>query len=101
MRANDFIIESTYSEHEDQIRDFIEWCVKKLKITDPHVIAVSGESTHRILSYTGNDADYVEGTMFDITQAELIQADKYEVSDYKRISVKLASGIDAWVYVRT
>lgn len=30
---------------------------------------------------------------------ELRQADSYEVSDYKRIQVKLDSGVSAWVYV--
>lgn len=34
MRAEDFLKESTYTEHEEQIRDFIEWCVKKLKIKE-------------------------------------------------------------------
>jgi Zn-dependent peptidase ImmA (M78 family) len=35
MRAQDFLSESTYKEHEEQIRHFIEWCVKKLKIKEP------------------------------------------------------------------
>jgi Zn-dependent peptidase ImmA (M78 family) len=30
MRANDFVTESTYTEHEEQIRHFIDWCVDKL-----------------------------------------------------------------------
>jgi len=29
----------------------------------------------------------------------LVAADAYEVSDYQRVSVRLASGLDAWVYV--
>lgn len=74
--------------------------LSELKITDPHVIAVSGESIHRILLNTENNDDQVEGMVFDLTTEELIQADKYEVSDYKRVSVTLSSGINAWVYVR-
>ena len=35
-----------------------------------------------------------------ITEAELIGADAYEVSDYKRILVRLKSGVEAWVYVK-
>ena len=27
------------------------------------------------------------------------RADRYEVADYKRIAVRLKSGIEAWVYV--
>ena len=37
--------------------------------------------------------------MFEITPAELAAADTYEVSDYKRVSVVLRSGLQAWVYV--
>jgi len=31
---------------------------------------------------------------------ELAAADQYEVADYKRVSVDLKSGLQAWVYVR-
>jgi hypothetical protein len=37
--------------------------------------------------------------VFRITPEELAAADSYEVSDYKRVSVVLTSGIEAWVYV--
>lgn len=70
-----------------------------LKITDPDVIATSGEAFHPIVAYTGNSTHYVEGTVFDITEEELKRADSYEVSEYKRIKVKLSSGVSAWVYV--
>ena len=42
----------------------------------------------------------LRGTVFEITAQELAAADKYEVSDYKRVSVTLKSGLQAWVYVR-
>ena len=77
----------------------IGYQLAELKITDPDVIAISGESMHRILLYTGNNHHHVDGMVFEITEKELIQADQHEVSDYKRIKVKLASGNDAWVYV--
>ena len=32
MRAQEFLTESTYADHEEQLRDFVAWCVKKLKI---------------------------------------------------------------------
>lgn len=34
-----------------------------------------------------------------VSREELAQADEYEVSDYKRVSAKLASGGEAWVYI--
>ncbi|PJD91454.1 MAG: UDP-N-acetylmuramate--alanine ligase [Legionella sp.] len=70
-----------------------------LKITDPIVIATSGETYHPIISYTGQATNFVEGMVFDINEEELKRADSYEVSDYKRIKVALSSGISAWVYV--
>ncbi|MFC3909419.1 gamma-glutamylcyclotransferase family protein [Legionella dresdenensis] len=72
-----------------------------LEITDPDVIATSGEAFHPIISYTGNSANCVDGMVFDISEEELRCADSYEVADYKRIKVMLSSGISAWVYVNT
>jgi gamma-glutamylcyclotransferase (GGCT)/AIG2-like uncharacterized protein YtfP len=46
----------------------------------------------------GNDA--VAGRVFRITAEELEAADRYEVSDYKRVQVVLKSGIAAWAYVK-
>lgn len=71
-----------------------------VEITDPEVLATSGERFHPIVSRSGDPADSVTGTVFRITEAELVAADNYEVSDYRRISVRLASGLDAWVYVK-
>jgi len=72
----------------------------EIKITDPEVIAISGEHIHPIIAYTGKDTDSVEGTVFDISPEELKRADSYEVSDYERIQVQLNSGMRAWVYTR-
>jgi len=49
---------------------------------------------------SGDPADSVPGKVFAITGEELAAADRYEVADYKRISVRLASGREAWVYVK-
>ena len=71
-----------------------------LEITDPEVLATSGKKYHPIVEPSVNPADEVAGTVFQITAQELDAADKYEVSDYRRVSVKLKSGLQAWVYVR-
>ena len=71
-----------------------------VRITDPEVIATSGETEHPILNYTGDKNDSVEGMVFDVSLDEIKQADEYEVDDYKRISVLLKSGFNAWVYVK-
>lgn len=59
----------------------------------------SGAAEHRNLQFTGSASDYVEGTVFEVTMKELEQADAYEPADYERVSVKLNSGLDAWVYL--
>src|SRR5262245_11209853 len=70
-----------------------------VKINDPHVAAISGASDHPIAIFTGDPSDSIDGIVFSITEAELAAADGYEVGDYKRVAVSLASGTDAWVYV--
>jgi gamma-glutamylcyclotransferase (GGCT)/AIG2-like uncharacterized protein YtfP len=71
-----------------------------VEISDPEVVATSGETHHPIVSATGNLADEVPGSVFRITAAELAAADSYEVSDYRRVAVTLKSGIEAFVYIR-
>jgi hypothetical protein len=71
-----------------------------IAITDPQVVATSGKTHHPIVEPSPNRADEVAGTVFEITARELAAADQYEVSDYKRVSVTLKSGVQAWVYVR-
>jgi gamma-glutamylcyclotransferase (GGCT)/AIG2-like uncharacterized protein YtfP len=68
-------------------------------ITDPQVIATSGSDRHPILRPTARPDAHVDGTVFTITDAELLAADDYEVDDYRRIAVPLRSGLQAWVYV--
>lgn len=68
-------------------------------ITDPSVIAVGGTDRHPIVRHTGSAADSVEGTVLELTTAELAAADLYEVSDYRRSLVGLKSGGHAWVYL--
>ncbi|MCP3748437.1 gamma-glutamylcyclotransferase family protein [Pseudomonas sp. SBB6] len=71
-----------------------------VEITDPEVLATSGKTHHPIVTPSSNADDRVAGMVFQISEAELAAADAYEVSDYKRVAVTLASGLTAWVYVR-
>lgn len=75
------------------------WKREMVEITDPDVLAKSGARFHPIV-VPGAADDEVAGTVFEITPAELASADRYEVADYKRIRVRLKSGIAAWVYVK-
>ena len=70
-----------------------------LRIEDPQVVATSGKTHHPILRFDGKRTSRIAGTVFDVTDAELADADRYEVAAYKRVEAALASGRRAWVYV--
>ncbi len=90
----------TFGRTLDGVADAVlGYKLSSVAITDPAVIALSGESVHHMLVCTGNNADAVEGIVFAITPEELQAADQYEVADYKRVSAPLRSGAHAWVYV--
>jgi gamma-glutamylcyclotransferase (GGCT)/AIG2-like uncharacterized protein YtfP len=72
--------------------------IEMLEITDPDVIATSGLRIHPILLRSGHETDAVHGTVLEVTEDELAAADSYEVEDYQRVQVLLASGRSAWVY---
>jgi hypothetical protein len=81
--------------------DALPGCSRAMvRITDPAVIAASGADHHPIVAASGDPGDRVEGMVFEITAEELAAADTYEVSDYKRVEVVLASGLAAWVYIK-
>lgn len=75
------------------------YALAQLEIQDAAVVATSGKTHHPIVVRTGHATDRVEGTVFLITPDELAHADAYEVKDYRRDRVALASGLSAWVYV--
>lgn len=72
----------------------IDW----LLITDAEVIRTSGADRHPILR-RGVPGDRVEGAYLELSDAELAATDSYEVADYVRRRVTLASGVDAFVYL--
>ena len=91
---------STFGRNLEGEEDILpNYCLKKIQITDPDVIAKSGEEFHSIIHNSKNAQDQIPGIVFKISLEELAQADQYEVDDYKRIQVKLSSGAFAWVYV--
>jgi hypothetical protein len=67
-------------------------------IRDPAFVASSGKADHRIVSFTGRPDNRVAGVVFELSEAELASADRYEPAGYERVIVTLASGKQAWVY---
>lgn len=71
-----------------------------VKIEDPQAAAASGRTHHANVTFNGRSDSRVSGTVFEITDTELAAADLYEEdAAYNRMTVTLASGKQAWVYV--
>lgn len=76
------------------------YSLKVVEITDPDVLRKSGQKFHPIIEFTGHTADKVDGVLFEVTEGELLNADTYEVNDYKRIFVMFKSGKQGFVYIQ-
>ena len=74
------------------------YVVGEVEITDERVLRESGKALHPILRFTGNVQDEVAGTVFELTDAELRQADDYEVDAYVRVKAMLKSGTECFIY---
>jgi hypothetical protein len=72
----------------------------RIVIDDPAVVAASGRADHTNARFDGSDASGIDGTVFEVSDRELAEADRYEAaSDYRRIAVTLGSGAAAWIYL--
>lgn len=80
----------------DQLVGYI---IGQLKVDDGDVIATSGKEFHPIARATQSLRHRVPGIVFEVSEAELSQADHYEVAAYQRVATTLESGQVAWVYV--
>lgn len=83
--------------HKDELPGFEPTLVR---IEDPRIAAASGRTHHANVTFNGRNDSRVSGTVFEITDAELAAADRYEQpAAYVRVTAMLASGRQAWVYV--
>ena len=74
------------------------WRVDSVQVTDDRVIALSGTDIHRTLK-PGAGTDRVDGLILKLTPHDLLAADEYEATDYRRMKAPLGNGRFAWVYV--
>jgi gamma-glutamylcyclotransferase (GGCT)/AIG2-like uncharacterized protein YtfP len=72
----------------------------RVRIEDPNVLAASGETHYANVVFNGRSDSRVSGSVFEVTDAELASADRYEQdASYERVTTVLASGKKAWVYL--
>lgn len=71
-----------------------------VRIVGRGIVAPSGQTHHANVVPSGRNDSRVSGTVFEVTDAELAAADRYEQSAaYQRVTAILASGKQAWVFV--
>lgn len=81
-------------------RDILKgYKIENVQITDSKVLAKSQLEYHPIAVKTEKENDLIDGIIFQITENELAETDKYEVDQYHRILETFESGKKAWIYV--
>jgi gamma-glutamylcyclotransferase (GGCT)/AIG2-like uncharacterized protein YtfP len=80
-------------------KDFLSgYKIVPIEIMDETFLA-KGEQKYQLTLVPSNDSiDQIEGTALEISEKELMMADKYEPENYKRFKVQLQSGKEAWIY---
>lgn len=94
---------STFGRKLEGEKDLLIGYEPSLVKIEDHALAERLKKTHHDnVKNTGDDWSSVQGTVFEVTDAELAMADEHESQfDYRRVNVPLASGKEAWVYVHT
>jgi hypothetical protein len=83
---------------EGEADELVGFVRSTLTIDDPAFVAESGKAEHALVIVTGKSENRVRGMVFELTDAEIEAADRYEPAGYKRIKTMLLSGRAAWVY---
>ena len=89
-----------FGRHLTGTKDILKgYKLSSIEIKDESVLAKSEQRYHLIAILSKDNTDIIEGIVFEISEEELLIADKYETDDYKRVKVVLQSGKEAWIYV--
>jgi gamma-glutamylcyclotransferase (GGCT)/AIG2-like uncharacterized protein YtfP len=80
--------------------ELVGFARSSVPIEDAQVAAAGGQTHYASVVFNSRAESRVGGTLFEITDADLAAADRYEQpADYRRVSLMLASEKPAWVYV--
>jgi gamma-glutamylcyclotransferase (GGCT)/AIG2-like uncharacterized protein YtfP len=80
---------------KDQLRSHK---IERIEITDEAFISKGQQKYQKTLKLSNDKNDSVDGTVFEVSEEELLIADRYEPINYKRMQVVLESGKQAWIY---
>jgi hypothetical protein len=94
---------ATFGRRLEGAPDFlVGYRITLIPIRDQSAAQSGGATHYRNIRFTGAATDTVEGTVYKVTGKELERADRYEKpAGYKRVTVLLNSGAEAWVYLNT
>ena len=70
-----------------------------IEIKDEAFLSKGEEKYQQTLIQTNNNNDCIKGIVLELTNEELLLADKYEPENYKRIKVEKKKGKETWVYI--
>jgi gamma-glutamylcyclotransferase (GGCT)/AIG2-like uncharacterized protein YtfP len=70
-----------------------------IRVGDWEAAKISGGHLQQTL--VAGDGEPVSGAVLRVTEEELRLADSYEPKEFTRVRVRLCSGTEAWVYLRT
>lgn len=77
----------------------IGYTISPIEITDESFLSKGEQKEQSTLVPLGAKEGKIEGTVFVVSEEELLLADRYEPDNYERIQVRLESGKQAWVYL--
>lgn len=78
----------------------VGWVRTLVEVPEWHKAASQGTTHYANVVRSPASANRVEGTVLELTDAELAASDGYEEeAGYSRLMTTLASGLSAWVYV--
>jgi hypothetical protein len=69
-----------------------------IEVTDKAFLSKGEEKIQLTVTPSQDKEDIIHGTVFEISEEELLLADKYEPDNYKRIQIELETGKKAWIY---
>jgi gamma-glutamylcyclotransferase (GGCT)/AIG2-like uncharacterized protein YtfP len=80
--------------------ELVGFKLSKAEIENTQFVSASGKAVQANVIYTGESNSRVEGSVFEVTDRDLVLCDEYErPAQYRRVSARLSSGRGAWVYV--
>ncbi len=78
----------------------VGWVRTLIEVPQWHKAAAQGTTHYANLERSQSSSDIIEGTVLEVSDAELAASDGYEDdAGYQRAMITLTSGRRAWVYV--